>query len=67
MPISKSELTKAKEYIKGHVALSLEDTKVVSSFLGIRELLLGKIETPEQIFNAIDKITIADVVSEEEL
>ncbi len=60
--ISKTELTKAKEYIKGHVALSLEDTKSVNAFFGIRELLLGKVETPEEVFKNIDKVTIDDIL-----
>ena len=53
----------AKEYLKGHIALGLEDTKAVNSFFGISELLLGRTETPKQIFDAIDKVTINKVVS----
>ena len=60
--ISKSELRKAKEYVKGHLALSLEDTGAVGSFFGVRELLLGKIETPEDVYKGIDKVTIDDVL-----
>jgi predicted Zn-dependent peptidase len=60
--ITKDELKKAKEYIKGHLALSLEDTRVVGSFFGIEELLLGKTETPEDIYKGIDKVTIDDVL-----
>lgn len=60
--ISKNELKKAKEYIKGHLALSLEDTGSVNSFFGFRELLLGKIETPEDAYKGIDKVTIDDVL-----
>jgi len=58
----KSEINKAKEYIKGHVALSLEDTRAVSGFFGNEELMLGKIRTPEQVFKNIDKVTVSDVV-----
>lgn len=60
--ISAKELSKAKEYIKGHLALSLEDTKAVNAFFGIRELLLNKIETPEDVFKGIDKVTVNDVI-----
>ncbi len=56
------ELKKAKEYVKGHLALVLEDTKSVNEFFGIEELLLGKTRTPEQVFQAIDKVTIQDVI-----
>lgn len=61
-PISKEELTKAKEFLKGHLSLSLEDTHDVSSFFGEQELMLSKIDTPEEIFEAIDKVTIEDVL-----
>lgn len=58
------ELRKAKEYIKGHFALSLEDTHAVSDFFGIKELLLGKVETPEEIFAGIDAVGMDEVYSE---
>lgn len=61
--ISSKELNKAKEYIKGHLALSLEDTKEINNLLGESELMLGRIETPEEIFEGIDKVTVDDVVS----
>lgn len=57
------ELTKAKEYVKGHLALSLESTNSVGSFFGHDELLLGKMETPEEIFEGIDAVTTEDIVS----
>jgi predicted Zn-dependent peptidase len=60
-PITKNELKKAKEYIKGHLALSLEDTKDVNSFFGARELMLGKIETPNEVYKALDKVTLTDI------
>ena len=60
--ISSKELAKAKEYIKGHLALSLEDTSSVNHFFGEQELLLGKVETPENIFKEIDKVTVENVI-----
>lgn len=60
--LSETELAKAKEYLKGHLALSLEDTKSVNSFFGVKELILGKIETPEEIFNGIDKVAQPDLI-----
>jgi len=61
-PITSGELEKAKEYVKGHMALSLENTKRVGSFFGMRELLINKIDTPEDYFRGIDKVTAEDVV-----
>lgn len=61
--IEDKELSKSKEFLKGHFALSLEDTRSVSSFLGLEELIKGKIITPEDIFSGIDKVTKDDVVN----
>ncbi len=60
--ISNAELSKAKEYIKGHIALALENTSAVNQFFGEQELLLGKVQTPEEIYKEIDKVTIDDVI-----
>ena len=59
--ISEQELNRAKEYIKGRTSLSLENTSSVNGFFGVRELLIEKIETPDQIFSEIDKVTVEDV------
>lgn len=58
------ELSKAKEYLKGHLALALEDTKDVNGFFAEQELFLGRILTPEEVFKKIDKVTINDVLRE---
>jgi predicted Zn-dependent peptidase len=63
-PITPSELTKAKEFIKGHLALALEDTKDVSSFFGEQALFLDEILTPEAIYKEIDKVDVEDVMRE---
>ena len=60
--IKNQELNKAKEYIKGHLALALEDTKDVASFFGENELMLDKVETPEEVFKKIDEVKVEDVV-----
>jgi predicted Zn-dependent peptidase len=60
--ITNAELSKAREYLKGHIALALENTSSVNQFFGEQELLLGKIETPEEIFKQLDKVTINDVI-----
>jgi len=60
--ITSAELKKAKEFLKGHLALSLEDTKAVNYFFGERQLLLDRLETPEDIYRGIDKVTVGDIV-----
>jgi len=61
--VTLEELKKAKEYIKGHVALNFENTSAVNQFFGEQELLLGKVETPEEVFKRIDKVTIDELLA----
>ncbi len=63
-PISKGELVRAKEFLKGHTALALEDTKDVNGFFGEQGLFLKEILTPEEVFKKIDKVSIDEVLSE---
>lgn len=59
--VTSSELTKSKEFLKGHLALALEDTSDVSSFFGDQELFCQKVLTPEEVFKEIDKVTMDEV------
>ncbi len=59
--ITSQELKKAKEFIKGHLALSLEDTKDVNSFFGIEELMLGSVKTPQEVMAEIDNVTQEEI------
>ncbi len=60
-PITEAELAKAKEYLKGHLALSLESTKAINTFFGYEEIMIGKTTTPEEEFKNIDLVTIDDI------
>ncbi|KKR93862.1 MAG: Peptidase M16 domain protein, partial [Candidatus Roizmanbacteria bacterium GW2011_GWA1_41_13] len=61
------ELSRAKEYIKGHLILSMEDSMSVAQFMGNAALLDSKIRTLQQTLESIDKVTKDDIaaVSEE--
>jgi len=59
--LQKKELDKAKEYLKGHFVLELEDSRSVAGYFAQAEILEKKIETPEEIIAKIDKITVEDV------
>lgn len=59
--ISERELKKAKEYLKGHFALALENTTAVNRYFGEQELLEDKIETPEEAYAQVDKVTLDDI------
>lgn len=65
-PITPDELKKTKEYIKGHIALSLEDTQAVGDFFAEQALFLDEILTPNDVYNRIDMVTAYDVVKEAE-
>lgn len=62
-PITQAELNRAKELIKGQLALALEDSKEVNNLFGESELLLAKIDTPKAIYAGIDKVTKEEVVA----
>lgn len=59
--ITKQELLKSKEFLKGHLALALEDTSDVSGFFGDQELFSDKVLTPEEVFKKVDKVTLDEV------
>lgn len=63
-PITKAELVKAKEYIKGHLALALENTRDVASFFGNQELFLSHVDTPDEVFEKVDKVKLEEVIHE---
>jgi predicted Zn-dependent peptidase len=56
-----SELTKAKEYNKGRLLLSLEDTRGVATWIGGQELLMGEVLSVDEIMARIDSVTAQDV------
>lgn len=60
--VTKKELAKAKEFFKGHMALSLESTKWINYFYGYEEIKGGELKTPEEVFKAIDKVEAQEIV-----
>ena len=59
--IRNDEVKKAKEFLKGHFVLELEDSRAVAGFYGSQELLEKKIDTPEEVIEKIKKVTIEEV------
>jgi len=60
--ISKTELKKAKDFIKGKTTLLLESSDARASFYAGQELLEKQILTPEEVFKKIDKVSINDIL-----
>jgi len=56
------ELKKAKDNIKGKMALILETSDAQASFYGLQELLKKEILTPEKIYQRIDKVSQDDIL-----
>ncbi len=59
--ISSEEIARAKEMLKGRLLLSLEDSFNVGNFFGMKNLLENNSETPEQVIEKIQKVTIKEV------
>jgi len=60
--ISQKEIDLAKNYLKGRLMLSLEETNSLASFYGVQELLEGKILTPKEKIKEIDKVKKEDIL-----
>jgi predicted Zn-dependent peptidase len=60
--VSEAELKKAKDNIKGKMALSLETSDAQAFFYAGQELVEKKILSPEEIFKKIDKVTTNDIL-----
>jgi predicted Zn-dependent peptidase len=59
--VTAKELADAKEVLKGHAVLGLEDSSEIAEWLGMQELLKDKVLTLEEIFARLDKVTVAEV------
>ncbi|HCJ45483.1 MAG: insulinase family protein [Candidatus Moranbacteria bacterium] len=60
--VDAEELLKAKEYIKGKMAMGFEGSDDVVEYVITQETLYGKITTLEEKRKAIDKVTANDVI-----
>ncbi len=60
-PVPEEELVKAKEYVKGGLLLSMEDTFSIASWYGRQEALLQNILTVDEVTARIDAVTVQDI------
>ena len=58
--VGKDEFDRAKELMKGRLLLRMEDTRVVSDWLGGQELLTGCVRTVDEVTEQIDAVTRED-------
>ena len=59
--VPESELGKAKELSKGRLLLRMEDSRNVNGWLGGQEILTHKIMTVDEVVQAIDSVTAAQI------
>ncbi|MDP2650181.1 MAG: pitrilysin family protein [bacterium] len=59
--VSKKELTKVKEHVKGSMALALDTTDALAQYTGYGLLVRHKLETVEDLSRAIEKVTAAEI------
>lgn len=60
-PVPDEELSKAKDHIRGALALNTETTDELASFYGPQEILTREILTPEEILAKIQAVSARDV------
>jgi predicted Zn-dependent peptidase len=61
--VPEQEIRKVKEYIKGHTLLSLERSGYVAHWGGWQELMLGHIQTVDDVLDRIEGVTAEDVAA----
>jgi len=62
LEIKNSELRKAKDYLRGKMVLRLEEPLDKAMFFGMRELLEGKMDTPDRVLEKIEKVNLEEVL-----
>lgn len=58
---NKDEFKKAKEFLKGHLVLELEDSRSVAAFYGQQEILEKELKNPDNMLKRIDSVTAEQV------
>ena len=59
--VTEEELTKAKEFMKGHFVLGLEDTRTIAVMYGSQEILEHHLTDPKDIMAKVDAVTLDDI------
>jgi predicted Zn-dependent peptidase len=62
-PVPAQELHKAKEFLKGRLVLSLENSFSWANWVAYQSLFFDTIKTPAEVLSAYDAVTAADIHS----
>lgn len=60
-PITAGELSRAKEYVAGKMALSYEDPQTIAQYYGMKKLLNNEIETVDEALAKLRAVTLDEV------
>lgn len=60
-PVTKEELSRAKEYVRGTLTLSFEDSRSVAQHFGLKQLLLNKVESIEETIERMQNVSLEQV------
>lgn len=59
--VDEKELQSAKDFLKGKIALRLEDSESLADFFGKQELFYQKLETPEEKLKKYMSVTVKNI------
>lgn len=59
--VTEAEWAQARELTKGRMMLRMEESRAVTSFLGIQELLRNKVESVDAVIEKIEAVTLDDI------
>lgn len=59
--ITAEELVRAKENLKGHMYINLEDSMAIADFLAVQQLFWGEIKDPDELAKEIDSVSQKDI------
>jgi predicted Zn-dependent peptidase len=60
-PVPEVELAKTKEFVKGRILLSTEDSRNMASWLGNADMFMGEILDVDEVLRRIDAVTPEDI------
>jgi predicted Zn-dependent peptidase len=60
--VSRREMNKAVEYLRGRLLMNLESSDEVASFFGNQELYRKEVKQPEELIKELEKVTEDDIL-----
>lgn len=61
--LTHEELKRAQDHLMGKMILSFEDSESVAQYYGLKQVLMGKIESPDEVMTKIKSLTIEEITA----